>query len=58
MDRDAEITASIKAIVVLLETALKEVHKVATENQPTPKGVDDLWNALDRAELVARRILQ
>ncbi len=58
MDKTTEVTASLRLIISSIGAALGEVHKISTHNQPIPNEINALWNALDKADLIARRILQ
>jgi hypothetical protein len=58
MEHDIQLISALRGILSQITTAQGALHKTINDNTPLSKELNDLWAALDKTELVIRRILQ
>ena len=58
MENDVQLVSALRGILANLETAQGALHRITNDNIPIGNELNELWVALDKAELVIRRLIQ
>ena len=58
VDNNVRLISALRSMLVSLKTAQTELHQLINTNVELTPQLNELWNALDKAELHIRRIIQ
>ena len=58
MENDIQLISALRGILSNIETAQRALHRITNDNIPIGNKLNELWVALDKAELVIRRLIQ
>lgn len=55
---NVRLISALRVMLTNLATAQAELHNMINENVELSPQLNELWNALDKAELAIRRLIQ
>jgi hypothetical protein len=58
MENDIKLVRALRGILGNIATAQDALHGIANDNITTSRELNELWIALDKAELIIRRLIQ
>ena len=58
MENDIQLISALRGILSNIDTAQSALHRLTNDNIPIGNKLHELWIALDKAELIIRRLIQ